>query len=94
MTSFYKDKWGKMAIYENDFTLNVNLQLTYAGEPALEEVDVVARAILIDPDGIPGTGDEYFETVQSGGVEIVVGEDTLRRDNLDTTFRTSLQITY
>jgi len=122
LTSFYKDQWGKAAIYENDFTLNVSLndisdynadltqgvsvnvskhlalkvslQLTYAGEPALEEVDVIARAILIDPDGVPGTGDEYFETVQTGGVEIVVGEDTLRRENLDTTFRTSLQITY
>jgi putative salt-induced outer membrane protein YdiY len=122
VSSFYKDTWGKAAIYENNFTLNVSLsdfsdynadltqsvsvnvskhlalkvslQLTYAGEPALEEVDVIARAILIDPDGIPGTGDEYFETVETGGVEIVIGEDTLRREALDTTFRTSLQISY
>jgi len=74
--------------------LKVSLQLTYAGEPALEEVDVIVRARLVDPDGIPGNGDEYFETVDVGGNEIKIGEATLRKESLDTTFRTSLQITY
>ncbi len=75
-------------------SLKISLQFLYAGEPALEEVDVIARFRIIDPDGIPGNGDEYFETVDSGGSELTVGEDTLRKKNLDTTFRTSLMITF
>jgi putative salt-induced outer membrane protein YdiY len=75
-------------------SLKVSLQLLYASEPALEDVDVIVRAILIDPDGIPGTGDEFYQTVDSGGTEIKVGEDVLRKLNLDTTFRTSLMITF
>jgi hypothetical protein len=74
--------------------LKVSLQLTYSSEPALEEIDVVARAILIDPDGIPGNGDEFFQTVETGGFELTVGEDVLRKRELDTTFRTSLQINF
>ena len=74
--------------------LKVSLQFLYAGEPALEEVDVIARVILVDPDGIPGNGDEFFETVETGGIEITAGEDVLRKEPLDTTFRTSLQITF
>lgn len=73
-------------------SLKISLQLTYASEPALEEVDLIVRAILIDPDGIPGTGDEFYQTVDSGGTEIKIGEDVLRKLNLDTTFRTSLLI--
>jgi putative salt-induced outer membrane protein YdiY len=73
-------------------SLKVSLQLTYASEPALEDVDLIVRAILVDPDGIPGTGDEFYQTVDSGGIEIKVGEDVLRKLNLDTTFRTSLLI--
>lgn len=75
-------------------SLKVSLQFLYAGQPALEEVDVIARVILVDPDGIPGNGDEFFETVETGGIEITTGEDTLRKEPLDTTFRTSLQITF
>jgi putative salt-induced outer membrane protein YdiY len=75
-------------------SLKVSLQFLYSGEPALEEVDVIARVELIDPDGIPGNGDEYFITVDTGGIEITTGEDTLRKEPLDTTFRTSLQITF
>ena len=73
-------------------SLKVSLQWTYAGEPALEEVDVILRALLIDPDGIPGNGDEFFQTVESGGVEIEVGEDRIRKKSSDLTFRTSLLI--
>jgi hypothetical protein len=46
--------------------LKVSLQWLYNSEPALEEVDVVARAIIVDPDSMPGTGDEFFQTVASG----------------------------
>lgn len=74
--------------------LKISLQLTYAGEPALEEVDVLLRALVVDPDGIPGNGDEFFETVSSGGSEITVGEDVIRKESLDSTFRTSLVINF
>jgi putative salt-induced outer membrane protein YdiY len=74
--------------------LKVSLQLTYSSEPALEDVDIVARARLVDPDGIPGSGDEFFETVASGGSEITIGEGVLRKEPLDSTFRTSLQIDF
>ena len=75
-------------------SLKVSLQFLYASEPALEDVDVIARVNLVDPDGIPGTGDEFFETVESGGTEITLREDSLRKKELDTTFRTSLLITF
>lgn len=85
---------GLAALMSKRLALKVTLQLSYASEPALEDVDVIVRAILIDPDGIPGTGDEFYQTVDSGGTEIKVGEDVLRKQNLDTTFRTSLQINF
>jgi len=74
--------------------LKISLQLTYASEPALEEVDVIVHARVVDPDGIPGNGDEFFETIESGGTEITIGEDFIRKKELDTTFRTSLLITF
>jgi len=78
----------------NHLALKVSLQLLYAAEPALEEVDVVVHVQLIDPDGIPGNGDEIFETIPSGGIEITLGEDNIRKEQLDSIFRTSLQITF
>jgi len=36
--------------------------------------------------------DEFFETIESGGTEIIVREDNLRKEELDTTLRTSLLI--
>ena len=74
--------------------LKLSLQLTWANEPALEDVDIIVRAIVIDPDGIPGNGDEFFQTVDSGGSEITIGEGTLRKEQLDTTVRMSLQIDF
>jgi hypothetical protein len=44
----------------NHLALKESLQLTYAAEPALEEVDGIAHVLLVDPDGIPGSGDEFF----------------------------------
>ena len=75
-------------------SLKFSVQWLYAGEPALEEVDVIARVQVVDPDGIPGNGDEFFQTVESGGSEFTVGADTLRKQELDTTWRTSLLITF
>ena len=49
----------------NHLSLRISLQLLFENEPALEDVDIIARAELVDPDGIPGTGDEFFETVTS-----------------------------
>jgi hypothetical protein len=75
-------------------SLKVSLQWQYNNEPALVDIDLVARVILIDPDGIPGSGDEFFETVDSGGAEIVLGEVGERKKQLDTIFRTSLSIKF
>lgn len=75
-------------------SLAVSLQTLYNSEPALEDVAVVARLELLDPDGIPGSGDEYFLTVEDGGYEVELGEDRLRKKHLDTVFRTSLVINF
>ncbi len=75
-------------------SLKVSLQWAYSSEPALEEVDVILRARLVNPDGIPGNGDEFYETVSSGGFEITINQDVLRKQKLDTTIRTSLQISF
>jgi len=74
--------------------LKISLQLTWANEPALEDVDIIVRAIVVDPDGIPGNGDEFFQTVDSGGSEITIGEGEIRKERLDSTVRMSLQIDF
>lgn len=74
--------------------LKVSLQWLYNSEPALEDADIVANVELIDPDGIPGSGDELFVTVEEGGFEVELGEDQIRKKGLDTTFRTSLSIEF
>lgn len=74
--------------------LKASLQWQVNSEPALEDADVIARVHLIDPDGVPGTGDEFFETVSSGGYEIALGEDRIRKEQLDTVFRTTLVIDF
>jgi hypothetical protein len=75
-------------------SLRVSLVWLYNNEPALEEVDVVARVVLNDPDGVPGSGDEFFETVPDGGYEVVVGETDVRREKLDTIFKTTLVVSF
>ena len=53
-------------------SIKVSLQFLYENKPALEQdLDVIAHVDLVDPDGIPGTGDELFETVADGGTQIV-----------------------
>ena len=72
--------------------LRVGLQLLYENDPAPEDVAVIARAAIVDPDGVPGSGDELFETVAEGGATITLGMDRIRRNRLDTIFRTALVI--
>lgn len=74
--------------------LKISLRGLFESEPALEDVDVVARVILVDPDGTPGNGDEFFETVVSGGSELVLGTGTAQKDEIDTIFKTSLVIKF
>ena len=74
-------------------SLKVSLQWLYNSVPSIEDIDVVAEVMLVDPDGIPGNGDELFETVESGGLEIELGSvQERRKERLDTIFTTSLSI--
>ena len=75
-------------------SLRVSLQFLYEHEPALEDIDIVARVVLVDPDGTPGTGDELFETVPEGGMSIDLGEGRIRKNPLDTVLRTALVISF
>jgi len=76
-------------------SLKVSLQWLYEHEPALEsDLDVIAFVELIDPDAIPGSGDEFFRTLSSGGSKLVLGSADARKDKLDTVFRTALVIKF
>jgi hypothetical protein len=76
-------------------SLKVSLQWLYENEPALESgLDVIALVEVINPDGIPGSGDERFRTVSSGGSKVVLGSADARKDKLDTVFRTALVIKF
>ena len=75
-------------------TLRISLRWLYNSIPALEDVDVIARVEVRDPDGIPGTGDEFFETVASGGSEVTLGEVDVRKEKLDQVFKTTLVISF
>jgi len=57
-------------------------------------LDVIAFVQLINPDGIPGTGDERFRTLSSGGSKLVLGSGDARKDKLDTIFRTALVLKF
>ena len=74
--------------------LRVGLQWLYEHEPAPEDVAVIARVEVVDPDGVPGTGDELFETVAEGGAAVALGASRVRKDRLDTIFRTALVISF
>jgi hypothetical protein len=54
----------------------------------------VAFGEIVNPDGIPGTGDERFRTLQSGGVKLVLGTADARKVSLDTIVRTALVVTF
>jgi len=75
-------------------TLKIGLQTLFESEPALEDVDVVARVILVDPDGVPASGDEFFETVDTGGFKLVVSDGRTRKEGIDEIFKTSIVIRF
>ena len=75
-------------------SLRVSLRLLYNHEPALEDVDVNARVVIRDPDGIPGNGDEYIETVADGGSEFEFDESRVRKEALDEIFKTTLVLSF
>ena len=76
-------------------SLKVSLQWLYEHEPALEsDLDLVAFVEVINPDGIPGSGDERFRTLASGGTKLIVGTRDARKDKLDTLFRTALVVAF
>lgn len=75
-------------------SLRVSLRLLYNHEPALEDVDVNARVVIRDPDGIPGSGDEFIETVADGGSEFEFDESRVRRETLDEIFKTTLVLSF
>jgi hypothetical protein len=57
-------------------------------------LDVVAFVEVLNPDGIPGSGDERFRTLSSGETKLVVGSSSARKDKLDTIIRTALVIKF
>jgi putative salt-induced outer membrane protein YdiY len=75
-------------------SLRVSLRWLYNHEPALEDVDVNARVVIRDPDGIPGNGDEYIETVAEGGSEFEFDESRVRMESLDQIFKTTLVLSF
>jgi hypothetical protein len=66
----------------------------YNSLPALEEVDLVGQVVLVDPDGVPGSGDELFETVASGGAPVDLGTVPERKEKLDTVVTMTLGVTF
>jgi hypothetical protein len=76
-------------------SIKVSLQLLFEHEPALEsDLDVIAFVELLNPDGVPGTGDEFFRTLASGGTKLVIGSSDARKGRLDTAIRTALVIKF
>ena len=75
-------------------SLRVSLQHLYEHQPAFEEAPILARVMLIDPDGAAGSGDELFETVADGGAVIEFGQGRIRKAGMDVIFRTALVINF
>jgi hypothetical protein len=86
---------NSIAVSMNErLALKVSLQWLYNSKPALQDVGVTAEVDLVDPDGIPGTGDEFFRTVDGGGASIDVGTVSERKERLDTVFSVSLVVNF
>ena len=75
-------------------SLRVSVQHLYEHMPALEDAGIVARVVLVDPDGVAGSGDELFETVATGGAGVDFGTGRIRKRGLDVVFRTALVINF
>ena len=80
----------------SNLSLKASLQFLFENDPALETgLDVKANVDLIDPDGTPSSGDEFFRTIEaSGAATIILGASDARKDKLDTVFRTALVIAF
>ncbi len=85
---------GAAVTMTDHLSLRVSLQWLYEHQPALDEAAIVARIALRDPDGVPSSGDELFETVANGGLTVDLGTGRLRKDGLDTILRTALVISF
>jgi len=75
-------------------SLTVGLKWLYNNFPSLEDIDLVAEVILVDPDGEPGSGDEFFQTVSNGGTIVEIGTVRERKKSLDTVISTSLRVSF
>lgn len=78
----------------NHVSIKLSLQWLFENEPALETLDVIAYVEVLNPDRIPGTGDESFRTLASGGTKVVLGSSSARRDKLDTIIRSALVLRF
>jgi len=86
---------GVSVAMNSHLSLKASLQWLFENEPALDTgLDVVAFVEVANPDGVPGSGDEFFRTQSSGGVKLVVGTANARKDKLDTIFRTAPVISF
>ncbi len=85
-----------VSVSVNDhIAIKVSLQWLFENEPALEsDLDVIAYVEVLNPDGVPGTGDERFRTIESGDTKLVLGSSDARKDKLDTIVRTSLVLRF
>ena len=73
----------------------MSLQWLFENEPALEsDLDVIAYVELVNPDGIPSSGDERYRTLSAGSTKLVLGSADARKDRLDTVIRTALVIKF
>ena len=90
------DTVGALSVDLNDhLSLRVTVQLLYENIPASEDVDLVLRVRIVDPDGIPDTGDGLFETVEEGEGGILGSIPVpWPKDRLDTIVRTALVIRF
>ncbi|MCP3980077.1 MAG: DUF481 domain-containing protein [bacterium] len=83
------DTTGSLSVnMSKHLALKVSLQFLYNSEPALEDADIFAYVVFNDLTG-------EFETVgENQGTEIEIGEGQVRKEQLDTVFRTSLVINF
>jgi hypothetical protein len=86
---------GVSVSVNSKIALKVSLQWLFENEPALDTgLDVVAYVVYLNPDGIPNSGDERYQTQPSGSTKIVLGSANARKDKLDSIFRTALVIKF
>ena len=76
----------RLASLSKHLSLSITLQSLFNSEPALDDVDVLARIEIVDPDGTPGTGDEFFRTVENdtkGVLDETAFGDAVKEEEVD-----------